>query len=354
MNYSQKYLKYKAKYLNLQKSKINYQSGGALNADQQAKIDAAKETIPNGDFYLFGYGSNGPTQLAERLSNFDASSPVSNRVTEDDLITNTFAAKAEGWSRGFFGYSEGRQGSVATIYQKPGHTVSGTALKMTSTGNQFLVGGKNITFDNLLISEAVQFGKYLLQPLGNIKIWNKNTKQYESKDPVYAFVGNLNYQPPARLRSLQGSQPSTEYVGAIANHLYSARLIAGFPADMPIVIMIKIWKNNEWATGNPDKRRYLPTPSGLKETALDSDCIPLGADDCDPPEKDDCPPLDDNECDNMDTLTITTITTPTIKDQLFFYGVPPGFPSNSPIGYYCKLQNKYYYGPIGDQRLCTF
>ena len=280
MDYQQKYLKYKTKYLNLKDSKMSIQHGGALTAAQRQKITDTRRAIPDGEFYLFGYGSNSPTQLTERLSGFDADSsiPIGNRVTGADIRNNIFAAKLDGYKRGFFGYSEGRRGSVATIY--PGASASasaaaaaaattlqvfGTALRMTKerTGTgpnpakNFFVGGKRITFDDLLKTEGIQYEKYVLQPLGNVQIWDPIERRYVNARPAFAFVGNLDYQPPDRLRDLQGSQPSQGYLEAVAQNLMERRILKGERIDEPpIEIDIKIWRNGRWVNGDPDKVRF--------------------------------------------------------------------------------------------------
>ncbi len=62
------------------------------------------ESLPVGTFYLFSYGSNGLEQLSQRLG-----------IPLEKLKERASAVKLNGWARGFFSWSSGRQGSVATI-----------------------------------------------------------------------------------------------------------------------------------------------------------------------------------------------------------------------------------------------
>jgi len=85
-----------------------------------------------GNFYLFSYGSNGLDQLADRLG-----------VNRSNL--EAYPAKLEGWSRGFFSYSDNREGSVATIFKNPGNAVFGIAVRLEKLPN----GVNSVDFDGL-------------------------------------------------------------------------------------------------------------------------------------------------------------------------------------------------------------
>lgn len=258
MNYQQKYIKYKKKYLNLKDSKMSVQRGGI-------SINEARRQFPDGDFYLFSYGSNGIAQLAERLG-----------VDPDLIRQNSSAAKLEGWRRGFFSYSDGWGGSVATIYADAGAgagvpSVSGIALRMSRriTGDRhaeyparnFFVGDQQVGFNELLTREAVQHDKYIIRPLGNIRIFNRDIRRYQNAGPTCVFIGNRNYQPENNeLRNLQGAEPSEQYTEAIADTLRDRRELAGFNRTPDIDIDIRIWRGNRWVDGDPIRRTYRDQP----------------------------------------------------------------------------------------------
>jgi hypothetical protein len=263
MNYRQKYIKYKTKYSNLKSSKMNIQHGGI-------PINDARRKFPNNEeFYLFSYGSNGIHQLYERLSDFSSSSPtpVSSRVTEDDIKHNSYAAKLDGYRRGFFSYSKKWGGSTATIYEAgqgagvdATSAVYGIVLKMSKKETErnrynFFVGDKRVTFDNLLKSEGIDTNKYKIKQLDGVQ-YLRGHAYHRADKKVYTFEGNLEYMPTDHsLVRHQGSQPSISYMGAIADNMIDRRTLDRRTPNISskIDIDIKIWDGGHWNDGHPKK-----------------------------------------------------------------------------------------------------
>ena len=247
MSFSHKYNKYKKKYLDLKNKK---QYGG--DPEDQTRITEDLNSIQtnnNGEFYLFAYGSNGMTQLSERLG-----------VSYENIKKMSYPALLRGWKRGFFSYSDKWKGSVATIYQDPhlqNSIVGGVSLKMVKNRNNFYVNGQSANMNELCKNEAVQYNKYRIKSLTRHSIMRLGRENWEEINPAYAFVGNQGVYHTSSFPELQGTQPSRSYLNAIAKMIRDRRELHRYFANKDkIDIDIKIYKDGRWSDGRPKKVWY--------------------------------------------------------------------------------------------------
>ncbi len=201
------------------------------------KINQQINKISNGDFYLFSYGSNIPKQLAERFSKGLEYNLNSLNILEHEIEKNSIAAHISDMTRGFFSYSKTWHGAVATMVKEDNKKINGIALKINKNNYIFKIGNLDINFRNLMVSEAVNTGKYELKQVPLIlSSENKNTNN------GYAFIGNIDTYRSANANC----NPHIKYLTEITKMLKYRRNLLNINSNEDINIDILLFRDNKW------------------------------------------------------------------------------------------------------------
>jgi len=183
-----------------------------ISEDIMKLIDDQINTIKNGDFYLFSYGSFNHDDLLDRLShgmlrNLSQNEKKTYIYALDKAIwDNSVAAYIKSMTRGFFGFNPPLHGPIATII--PIDTINtinrdyvrGIALRITKTiNNTFKIGNFPVNFWNLVMNEVTttddKFNQ--LYELGRINNLTLDYSSYKTEvNTGYAFIGkNITKYP---------------------------------------------------------------------------------------------------------------------------------------------------------------
>ncbi len=211
-----------------------------ISRNQQGgdKIGEQLNRIRDGEFYLFSYGSNNITQLAERF-NKETNNNLDLMITT--IKDNSHAAIIPNMKRGFFSNSSKWNCSTATLINQNDGYVAGIALKITKINNNFTIGNLSINFRNLMINEAVNIGKYELQALQNLKLNKTNT----IVEHGFAFIGKLNFRSESNSAEAK-NLPSMDYLFAIAQMLKYRRTLLINNSNDDIDIDISLYQGQTW------------------------------------------------------------------------------------------------------------
>jgi len=151
----------------------------------------AFKSFPWQTFYLFSYGYNDLTVMADRM-----------KIDKKVLEQNSYAAVLNNWSRAFFGNKKGRAGSVATIIPDEGSVVYGIVHVIRKEKHGFTVGGHKISMETLYHREGVKDGFYKFQKFevseskANVKLFNKKNNSFAAPGiSVWVYGGNHQVDP---------------------------------------------------------------------------------------------------------------------------------------------------------------